>query len=147
MWPPSLSHTALISNAPSGITFIVYMELGTLAFHTLHFGTSLHHAKETCSKSNGKLSTPHSHLATHQLKMNTNTDTFALRYDDYDYGEVNRLLERGLKLYIKAVACYPDSSKTPLCPLSWAHIKASEKVIIKPSIIFDLQILSIVIMN
>lgn len=54
---------------------------------------------------------------------------FAFRYDDYDYGEVNRLLERGLKLYIKAVACYPDSSKTPLCPLSWAPVKASEKVI------------------
>ncbi|XP_050983920.1 sestrin-3 [Labeo rohita] len=53
---------------------------------------------------------------------------YGIRYDDYDYGEVNRLLERGLKLYIKAVACYPDSSKTPLCPLSWAHIKASEKV-------------------
>uniref|UniRef100_A0A673GSG8 Sestrin-3-like n=2 Tax=Sinocyclocheilus rhinocerous TaxID=307959 RepID=A0A673GSG8_9TELE len=53
---------------------------------------------------------------------------YGIRYDDYDYGEVNRLLERGLKLYIKAVACYPDSSKTPLCPLSWAPVKASEKV-------------------
>uniref|UniRef100_A0A672NN32 Sestrin-3-like n=1 Tax=Sinocyclocheilus grahami TaxID=75366 RepID=A0A672NN32_SINGR len=53
---------------------------------------------------------------------------YGIRYDDYDYGEVNRLLERGLKLYIKAVACYPDSSKTPLCPLSWASVKASEKV-------------------
>uniref|UniRef100_A0A3Q3JP12 Uncharacterized protein n=1 Tax=Monopterus albus TaxID=43700 RepID=A0A3Q3JP12_MONAL len=27
-----------------------------------------------------------------------------IRYDDYDYGEVNQLLERDLKLYIKAVA-------------------------------------------
>uniref|UniRef100_A0A8C1K0X6 Si:zfos-80g12.1 n=1 Tax=Cyprinus carpio TaxID=7962 RepID=A0A8C1K0X6_CYPCA len=53
---------------------------------------------------------------------------YGIRYDDYDYGEVNRLLERGLKLYIKAVACYPDSSKTPLCPLSWAPVKASDKV-------------------
>uniref|UniRef100_A0A672NQR1 Sestrin-3-like n=1 Tax=Sinocyclocheilus grahami TaxID=75366 RepID=A0A672NQR1_SINGR len=61
-------------------------------------------------------------------KQSNYIDTFALRYDDYDYGEVNRLLERGLKLYIKAVACYPDSSKTPLCPLSWASVKASEKV-------------------
>uniref|UniRef100_A0A673JRS0 Uncharacterized protein n=1 Tax=Sinocyclocheilus rhinocerous TaxID=307959 RepID=A0A673JRS0_9TELE len=41
---------------------------------------------------------------------------------------VSRLLERGLKLYIKAVACYPDSSKTPLCPLSCAPVKASDKV-------------------
>ncbi|TRZ02012.1 hypothetical protein DNTS_024175 [Danionella cerebrum] len=53
---------------------------------------------------------------------------YGIRYDDYDYGEVNRLLERGLKLYIKAVACYPDSSKTPLCPLSWVPINGSEKV-------------------
>ncbi|XP_055034327.1 sestrin-3 isoform X2 [Misgurnus anguillicaudatus] len=53
---------------------------------------------------------------------------YGIRYDDYDYGEVNRLLERGLKLYIKAVACYPDSSKTPLCPLSWSPVKASDKV-------------------
>ncbi|XP_052010810.1 sestrin-3-like [Xyrauchen texanus] len=53
---------------------------------------------------------------------------YGIRYDDYDYGEVNRLLERGLKLYIKAVACYPDSSKTPLCPLTWSPVKASEKV-------------------
>ncbi|XP_016423383.1 sestrin-3-like [Sinocyclocheilus rhinocerous] len=53
---------------------------------------------------------------------------YGIRYDDYDYGEVSRLLERGLKLYIKAVACYPDSSKTPLCPLSCAPVKASDKV-------------------
>lgn len=30
------------------------------------------------------------------------------RYDDYDYGEVNQLLERNLKVYIKTVACYPE---------------------------------------
>lgn len=45
------------------------------------------------------------------------------RYDDYDYGEVNQLLPRDLKLYIKAVACFPDASKTPVCPLT-----ASERV-------------------
>lgn len=45
------------------------------------------------------------------------------RYDDYDYGEVNQLLPRDLKLYIKAVACFPDATKTPVCPLS-----ASERV-------------------
>ncbi|XP_026868792.1 sestrin-3 isoform X2 [Electrophorus electricus] len=53
---------------------------------------------------------------------------YGIRYDDYDYGEVNHLLERGLKLYIKAVACYPDSTKNPLHPLPWAPLKASEKV-------------------
>ncbi|XP_036425046.1 sestrin-3 [Colossoma macropomum] len=53
---------------------------------------------------------------------------YGIRYDDYDYGEVNQLMERGLKLYIKAVACYPDSTKNPLCPLPLTPLKASEKV-------------------
>lgn len=53
---------------------------------------------------------------------------FARRYDDYDYGEVNQLLARDLKLYIKAVACYPDATKTLVCPLSWTLLKASERV-------------------
>nr|XP_020451957.1 sestrin-3-like isoform X2 [Monopterus albus] len=51
-----------------------------------------------------------------------------IRYDDYDYGEVNQLLERDLKLYIKAVACFPDATKTPVCPLSWAILKTSERI-------------------
>ncbi|KAI1898195.1 hypothetical protein AGOR_G00069850 [Albula goreensis] len=53
---------------------------------------------------------------------------FGIRYDDYDYGEVNQLLERGLKLYIKSVTCYPDATKGPLCPLPWAPLKPAEKV-------------------
>ncbi|KAM3866815.1 sestrin-3 [Diretmus argenteus] len=48
-----------------------------------------------------------------------------IRYDDYDYGEVNQLLERDLKLYIKAVACFPDATKTPL---PWAPLKPSERI-------------------
>ncbi|KAG7518729.1 sestrin-3-like [Solea senegalensis] len=51
-----------------------------------------------------------------------------IRYDDYDYSEVNHLLERDLKLYIKAVACFPDTTKTPVCPLSWALLKGSERI-------------------
>ncbi|XP_055782958.1 sestrin-3-like [Salvelinus fontinalis] len=51
-----------------------------------------------------------------------------IRYDDYDYGEVNQLLEREMKLYIKSVACYPDATKTPLCPLPWAPLKPSERI-------------------
>ncbi|KAK6298439.1 hypothetical protein J4Q44_G00314940 [Coregonus suidteri] len=51
-----------------------------------------------------------------------------IRYDDYDYGEVNQLLEKDLKLYIKSVACYPDATKTPLCPLPWAPLKPSERI-------------------
>lgn len=50
------------------------------------------------------------------------------RYDDYDYGEVNQLLERDLKLYIKAVACFPDATKTPVCPRSMVPLKPSERV-------------------
>ncbi|XP_046877053.1 sestrin-3 isoform X2 [Hypomesus transpacificus] len=51
-----------------------------------------------------------------------------IRYDDYDYGEVNHLLARELKLYIKAVACCPDATKSPLCPLPWAMLKPSERI-------------------
>ncbi|XP_034546108.1 sestrin-3 [Notolabrus celidotus] len=51
-----------------------------------------------------------------------------IRYDDYDYGEVNQLLERDLKLYIKNLACYPDATKTPVYPLSWAPLKSSERI-------------------
>ncbi|XP_063046263.1 sestrin-3 isoform X2 [Engraulis encrasicolus] len=53
---------------------------------------------------------------------------YGIRYDDYNYGEVNQLLEKGLKPYIKAVACYPDATKTPICPLAWAALKPAEKV-------------------
>ncbi|XP_068445224.1 sestrin-3 isoform X1 [Clinocottus analis] len=51
-----------------------------------------------------------------------------IRYDDYDYGEVNQLLGRDFKLYIKAVACFPDATKTPVCPLSLAPLKTSERI-------------------
>jgi sestrin len=33
---------------------------------------------------------------------------FGIRHDDYDYGEVNQLLERDLKAYIKTVCCFPE---------------------------------------
>jgi len=33
---------------------------------------------------------------------------YGIRYDDYDYAEVNDLLHRSLKKYIKTAACYPD---------------------------------------
>ncbi|RVE67369.1 hypothetical protein OJAV_G00102420 [Oryzias javanicus] len=51
-----------------------------------------------------------------------------IRYDDYDYGEVNQLLEPDLKLYIKAVACFPDATKTLMCPLSLTASKSSERI-------------------
>jgi sestrin len=33
---------------------------------------------------------------------------FGIRHDDYDYGEVNQLLERVLKTYIKTAVCFPE---------------------------------------
>ncbi|MBN3322963.1 SESN3 protein, partial [Atractosteus spatula] len=53
---------------------------------------------------------------------------FGIRYDDYDYGEVNHLLERNLKLYIKTVTCYPDKTKSQLFPRPWKPLKPAEKV-------------------
>jgi sestrin len=33
---------------------------------------------------------------------------YGIRHDDYDYGEVNQLLEKSLKTFIKSVCCYPE---------------------------------------
>ncbi|KAL4631684.1 sestrin-3-like [Arapaima gigas] len=51
-----------------------------------------------------------------------------IRYDDYDYGEVNQLLERELKLYIKTVACFPDATRSPLGPLPCSLLTSSDKI-------------------
>ncbi|XP_030360140.1 sestrin-2 isoform X1 [Strigops habroptila] len=53
---------------------------------------------------------------------------FGIRYDDYDYGEVNQLLERNLKIYIKTVACYPEKTTKRVYTQFWRHFKHSEKV-------------------
>ncbi|XP_071624199.1 sestrin-2 isoform X2 [Heliangelus exortis] len=53
---------------------------------------------------------------------------FGIRYDDYDYGEVNQLLERSLKVYIKTVACYPEKTTKRMYTQFWRHFKHSEKV-------------------
>lgn len=50
-------------------------------------------------------------------------------YDDYDYGEVNQLLERSLKVYIKTVACYPEKTTKRMYAQFWRHFKHSEKVL------------------
>ena len=50
-------------------------------------------------------------------------------YDDYDYGEVNQLLERNLKIYIKTVACYPEKTTKQIYTQFWRHFKHSEKVL------------------
>ena len=33
---------------------------------------------------------------------------FGIRHDDYDYAQVNQLLERNLKTYVKTVTCFPE---------------------------------------
>ncbi|XP_034269501.1 sestrin-2 isoform X1 [Pantherophis guttatus] len=53
---------------------------------------------------------------------------FGIRYDDYDYREVNQLLERSLKIYIKTVACYPEKTTKRMYTHFWRHFKHSEKV-------------------
>lgn len=53
-------------------------------------------------------------------------------YDDYNYGEVNQLLERSLKVYIKTVACYPEKTTKQTYTQFWRHFKHSEKVLPHP---------------
>ncbi|XP_068019702.1 sestrin-3-like isoform X2 [Melanerpes formicivorus] len=53
---------------------------------------------------------------------------FGIRYDDYDYAEVNQLLERVLKVYIKTVTCYPEKTNAEMFDRFWKQFKHSEKV-------------------
>lgn len=53
---------------------------------------------------------------------------FGIRHDDYDYGEVNQLLERSLKSYIKTVTCFPERTTKKDYDSFWRDFKHSEKV-------------------
>ncbi|XP_053563023.1 sestrin-2 [Bombina bombina] len=53
---------------------------------------------------------------------------YGIRYDDYDYGEVNQLLERNLKVYMKMVTCHPERVTRYLYNDFWRQFKHSEKV-------------------
>ncbi|XP_075051917.1 sestrin-2 isoform X2 [Mixophyes fleayi] len=53
---------------------------------------------------------------------------YGIRYDDYDYGEVNPLLERSLKAYMKTVTCHPERVTRQLYNDFWRQFKHSEKV-------------------
>ncbi|XP_065350350.1 sestrin homolog isoform X2 [Cloeon dipterum] len=53
---------------------------------------------------------------------------FGIRHDDYDYGEVNQLLERSLKAYIKSTCCYPERVATRDFAQVLAEFEHSEKV-------------------
>ncbi|XP_064203250.1 sestrin-2 [Anguilla rostrata] len=81
-------------------------------------------------------------LTYHTMAMHRDVDTFMLRkavwnyihcvygirYDDYDYGDVNQLLERSLKVYIKTVACYPEKTTRRMYSGFWRQFRHSEKV-------------------
>ncbi|XP_029603776.1 sestrin-2 isoform X18 [Salmo trutta] len=53
---------------------------------------------------------------------------YGIRYDDYDYGEVNVLLERGLKMFVKTVACHPEQTTERVYSAYWRLFRHSEKV-------------------
>ncbi|KAM9823638.1 sestrin-2 [Neosynchiropus ocellatus] len=53
---------------------------------------------------------------------------YGIRYDDYDYGTVNELLERPLKVYVKTVACHPEQTTARIYHDFWKHFRHSEKV-------------------
>ncbi|XP_043398694.1 sestrin-1 isoform X12 [Chelonia mydas] len=53
---------------------------------------------------------------------------FGIRYDDYDYGEINQLLDRSFKVYIKTVVCAPEKTTKRMYDSFWRQFKHSEKV-------------------
>ena len=53
---------------------------------------------------------------------------FGIRHDDYDYCEVNQLLERNLKAYVKSVTCFPERVTRRDYDSFMREFKHSEKV-------------------
>ncbi|XP_034938779.1 sestrin homolog isoform X2 [Chelonus insularis] len=53
---------------------------------------------------------------------------FGIRHDDYDYNEVNQLLERSLKTFIKSAVCYPERVTKRDYDRVMKEFKHSEKV-------------------
>ncbi|XP_073193071.1 sestrin-1 isoform X11 [Lepidochelys kempii] len=51
------------------------------------------------------------------------------KYDDYDYGEINQLLDRSFKVYIKTVVCTPEKTTKRMYDSFWRQFKHSEKVL------------------
>ncbi|XP_076307675.1 sestrin-1-like isoform X1 [Tachypleus tridentatus] len=74
------------------------------------------------------------------FKNNVDTSTFrraiwnyiqcmyGIRHDDYDYREVNELLEKPLKAYIKTLSCYPERTTKSDYDSVMKEFKHSEKV-------------------
>ncbi|XP_056153902.1 sestrin-2 isoform X3 [Lampris incognitus] len=81
-------------------------------------------------------------LTYHRMAMHEGVDThtlrkalwnyihclYGIRYDDYDYGGVNVLLERSLKVFVKTVACHPEQTTARIYHSFWRHFRHSEKV-------------------
>lgn len=53
---------------------------------------------------------------------------YGIRHDDYYYGEVDQMLERCLKAYIKTVTCYPERLTKKEYDSVMREFKHSEKV-------------------
>ncbi|XP_048105891.1 sestrin-1 isoform X1 [Alosa alosa] len=53
---------------------------------------------------------------------------FGIRYDDYDYGEINELLDRSFKVYIKTMVCCPEKTTKRMYESFWRQFQHSEKV-------------------
>lgn len=51
-----------------------------------------------------------------------------IRYDDYDYGEINQLLDRSFKIYIKTMVCSPEKTTKRMYESFWRQFQHSEKV-------------------
>ncbi|XP_039978269.1 sestrin-2 isoform X1 [Xiphias gladius] len=83
-----------------------------------------------------------SNLTYHRMAMHEGVDThtlrkalwnyihclYGIRYDDYDYGGVNVLLERSLKVFVKTMACHPEQTTAHIYHDFWRHFRPSEKV-------------------
>ncbi|XP_023267908.1 sestrin-2-like isoform X2 [Seriola lalandi dorsalis] len=83
-----------------------------------------------------------SNLTYHRMAMHEGVDThtlrkalwnyihclYGIRYDDYDYGSVNVLLERTLKVFVKTMACHPEQTTARIYHAFWRHFRHSEKV-------------------
>lgn len=63
-----------------------------------------------------------------------------VRYDDYDYGEINQLLDRSFKVYIKTMVCSPEKTTKRMYESFWRQFQHSEKVrpplLHRPSLLF-----------
>ncbi|KAL0962084.1 hypothetical protein UPYG_G00335470 [Umbra pygmaea] len=73
----------------------------------------------------------HNDVDTHTLRKalwNYIHCLYGIRYDDYDYGEVNVFLERELKVFVKTVACHPEQTTASIYAAFWRHFRHSEKV-------------------